>query len=373
MSGTMSGTERVDAVVIGGGVIGLSAAAHLARDGADTVLLERGELGSGASRATADVLRAYFSGDPLGSRLAVRSIAAYWDLDVPMRKVGYLVLFTDQGQVDRFMEDVPAQRAAGVDLELIDAAEARSRNPLVDEPELLAAAWSPQAYVSDTRAIVRAFADAAGSAGVALRTGCPVTAVDAAAGRVETPGGAISAGAIVCAAGAWSNWITSAAGVDLPLNGPAVQELLTTGPLPPGAVPDIPVTLHAAGGLLLRKRGDGLLIGMGHPGPDRDGWFARVRKLLARICPSIDSTGLTTAVTGPRDASPDRSAYIGRLGDDPAFLYATGFSGHGLCQAPAAGELTGALYRGHDLEAVFGIDASRLAAGPDRAGKGQRA
>ncbi|MEU1726983.1 FAD-dependent oxidoreductase [Nonomuraea sp. NPDC005692] len=366
----MSQADRAEVVVIGGGVIGLSIAAHLAEAGVETVVLERDDLASGASRATADVLRAYFSGDPVSSAMAVRSLSAYQSFprwpgaELPMRQVGYLVLFTEREQVNRFEAELPAQRAAGVDVSLIGAEAARRLNPLVEEPSLLAAAWSPQAFVSDTAAIVEAYAEGAARAGASLRTGCPVTAVDPATGRVETADGTLTAQAIVCAAGAWSGWIASAAGVDLPLTGPAVQELLTTGPLP--EMPDMPVTLHAASGLLIRRRGDRILIGMGNPGTDRDAWFVKARTQLATTYPGLDLSGLETAVRGPRDASPDRSAFIGRLPGSPAFLYATGFSGHGLCNAPAAGELVRDLYLGHDPADAFGFDPIELSAGSRR-------
>ncbi|NUP03640.1 MAG: FAD-binding oxidoreductase [Nonomuraea sp.] len=362
----MSVPDRAEVVVIGGGVIGLSIAAHLAEAGIDTVVLERDDLASGASRATADVLRAYFSGDPVSSAMAVRSLSAYQSFpawpgaELPLRQVGYLVLFTEREQVARFEAELPAQRAVGVDVSLIGPEEARRLNPLVEEPSLLAAAWSPQAFVSDTSAIVEAYAAGAARAGARLRTGCEVTAVDPATGRVETADGAVTGEAIVCAAGAWSGWIASAAGLDLPLTGPAVQELLITGPVPD--VPDVPVTLHAASGLLIRRRGDRVLIGMGNPGDDRDAWYAKARAQLAATYPGLDLSGLETAVRGPRDASPDRSAFIGRLPGPPAFLYATGFSGHGLCNAPAAGELVRDLYLGHDPADALGFDPAALSA-----------
>ncbi|MET9340096.1 FAD-binding oxidoreductase [Nonomuraea sp. NPDC003804] len=356
-------------VVVGGGVIGLSIAFHLAEAGVGTVLLERDALGSGASRATADVVRAYFAGNPVSSALAVRSLAAYHDfplrpgIGLPLRRVGYLVLFTGDEQVAAFEADLPAQRAAGVDVELIGADEARRRNPLISgELPLTAAAWSAEAYVSDTAAIVGGYAEAARRAGAQLRTDCPVTAIDAVKGRVETADGAIMADAVVCAAGAWSAALARTAGVDLPLTEPIIQELLTTDPLP--AMPDIPVTLHASSGLLVRLRGDRLLIGMGYPGPDRDAWRRRVAAQLAAVYPCLAGAGLHTAVTGVRDASPDRTAFIGHLPGPPAFLYATGFSGHGLCNAPAAGELVRDLYLGRDP----GLDTTTLSARPERVG-----
>ncbi|WP_433428872.1 NAD(P)/FAD-dependent oxidoreductase [Nonomuraea sp. CA-141351] len=357
-------------VVIGGGVIGLSIAFHLAEAGIDTTLLEQGTLGSGASRATADVVRSYFAGNPVSSALAVRSLDAYHafpsrpGIDLPLRQVGYLVLFTEPEQVEAFEADLPAQRAAGVDVGLISAEEARERNPLIGGFPLRAAAYSPQAYISDTTAIVTAYARAAEQAGARLRTGCPVTAIDAQAGRVGTTCGEIGADAIVCAAGAWSASLVRSAGVDLPLTEPIEQELLTTDPLPRGT-PDIPVTLHAASGLLVRMRDDRLLIGMGYPGRDREAWRREVAEQLAATYPSLAGLTLRPAVTGLRDASPDKTAFIGHRPGPPAFLYATGFSGHGLCNAPAAGELVRDLYLNQDP----GFDVTALAMGPRRTGR----
>ncbi|RVX41688.1 glycine oxidase [Nonomuraea polychroma] len=355
--------------VIGGGVIGLSIAYHLAEAGVETMLLERGALGSGASRATADVVRSYFAGNALSSALAVRSLEAYRAFparpgaDLPLRQVGYLVLFSEPEQVTAFEADLPAQLDAGVDVGLISVEEAKERNPLIGDLPLLAAAYSPQAYVSDTAAIVNAYAAAAERAGATLCTRCPVTGLDTQAGRVFTADGEITADAIVCAAGAWSASLLRCAGVDLPLMEPTEQELLVTDPLPPGT-PDLPVTLHAASGLLIRVRGDRLLIGMGYPGPDREAWRRGVAAQLAVTYPSLAGLALHTAVTGLRDASPDKTAFIGHQPGPPAFLYATGFSGHGLCNAPAAGELVRDLYLDQDP----GIDVAKLAVGRQRTG-----
>ncbi|MFF0519915.1 NAD(P)/FAD-dependent oxidoreductase [Actinomadura nitritigenes] len=358
------------AVVIGGGVVGLSAACHLAEAGVRTVLLERDELGSGASRATADVVRTYFPGNPVSSAMAVRSLAAYRAFAdragaaVPLRRVGYLVLFGEREQVAACEADLPAQRAAGVEVELIGADEARRRNPLIGDVPLVAAAWAPEAYVTDTAAVVGGFAAAARRAGAELRTGCPVKAIDIEAGRLDTGDGPLAAHAVVCAAGAWSAPLARSAGVELPLGDPVEQELLECGRPPSGVpVPDVPMTLHAASGLLVRRRGDGLLVGMGYPGADRDGWRARVRERLAEVYPALAGAEVRTAFTGVRDASPDRTEFIGRLPGPIPFLYAAGFSGHGLCTAPAAGELVRDLYLGR----APGVDAGRLAATPERA------
>ena len=64
-----------DVVIVGGGVVGVSAAFHLAEAGAKVVLLERDQLGSGSTSKAAGGVRTQFS-DPLNIQIAQRSLAA---------------------------------------------------------------------------------------------------------------------------------------------------------------------------------------------------------------------------------------------------------------------------------------------------------
>ncbi|MGY4988844.1 NAD(P)/FAD-dependent oxidoreductase [Streptomyces nigrescens] len=335
--------ERTDAVVIGGGVIGSSIACRLAEAGVGTVLLERGALGSGSSGTTAGVVRTYFPGKPLISSLAVRSLAAYHALaertgiDLGLQRIGLLVLFTEDHQVQDFRHTQAAQQAAGVDVELVTAAEAARLNPLVDERTILAAAWSPEAYACDPAAIVRGYATAAQQAGAILRTETPVTGIDP-DGRVHTPAGSIRADTVVCAAGPWAGTVAAMADVRLPVSTYPVDMLLTDTPSSAPSDP-LPMTMHPSS-LRIRSWGDRILVGMGRPAPDetRQAWLQRVSHHLGTAFPALAGNGLETGWSGDLDVSPDGMAFIGR---DPArpFLYAAGFSGQGLCQAPAAGEI----------------------------------
>ncbi|MFJ3903719.1 NAD(P)/FAD-dependent oxidoreductase [Streptomyces sp. NPDC090025] len=348
---------RAEALVIGGGVIGTSIAAHLAETGVDTVLLERGSLGSGASGATAHVVRTYFPGDARTGALAVRSVAAYHSFaertgtPLGLRRVGFMVLFTDEAQVAEFRRDQAAQRAAGVDVELVTPADAARLNPLLDARQVVAAAWAPEAYSCDPVAVVRGYAAAAADAGAVLLPDSPVIAIDP-DGRVHTPAGSIRADTVICAAGPWAGEVGALAGVDLPVR-PEPTELLLTDPLTeplPGApgVPSttLPMTLHPSK-LRIRAWHDRVLVGMGRPGPDesREDWLQRVSRQLGTVYPALAGTRLHRGWGGSIDLGPDGTALIGR---DPArpFLYAAGFSGQGVCQAPAAGELVRDLYLG---------------------------
>ncbi|MCX5388166.1 FAD-binding oxidoreductase [Streptomyces sp. NBC_00083] len=333
---------RADAVVIGGGVIGTSAAYHLAEAGVDTVLLERGGLGGGASAHTAGMVRTYFPGDPRTGAMAVRSLNAYHEFarrteaPLAMKRLGFLALFTEEQQIADFEAGLQAQRAAGVEVGLISAREAAERNPLVNERAVLAAAWSPQAYDVQGLDIVRGYAAGARNHGARLFTHTPVLRIDD-DNTLHTPRGAIKASTVVCTAGPWSGEVASMASIDLPLT-PRSMEMLFTDELPFQQA-ELPMAMHASSGLRIRSWKDRVLLAMGapRPGEERAAWLGRISGHLGTLFPSLDGIGLHRAWSGDFDASPNNTAFIGA---DPTrrFLYAAGFTGAGLCQAPAAGE-----------------------------------
>src|SRR3954453_9087800 len=108
-----------DVVIVGGGVVGVSAAFPLAQAGAEVVLLERDQLASGSTSKAAGGLRAQFS-DALNIEIAKRSLAAYrhfdqtpgWEID--FEEIGYLFLLTTESEVEAFGRSVALQNELGV-------------------------------------------------------------------------------------------------------------------------------------------------------------------------------------------------------------------------------------------------------------------
>ncbi|MFD8633191.1 MULTISPECIES: NAD(P)/FAD-dependent oxidoreductase [unclassified Streptomyces] len=361
--------EHTETLVIGGGVIGTSIAYHLAEAGVGTVLLERGALGSGASGNTAGVVRTFFPGSPLTSRLATRSMEAYHSFhertgtDLGLERFGFLVLFTEEEQVEEFRREQAAHQAAGVDVELVTPSEAARLNPLVDEQRIVAAAWAPEAYSIDPGAIVRGYAAAARRAGAVLHTETSVTGIDP-DGRVHTPVGSIRADTVICAAGPWADTVAAMAGVDLPVITYPVDMLLAAPPADGPRTP-LPMTLHPSS-LRIRTLGDRILVGMGRPGPDesREDWRRRVAGGLGTTYPALAGQDLDLGWTGDLDVSPDGLPFIGRVPSRPGFVYAAGFSGQGLCQAPAAGEIVRDLVLGkRPWIDTAGLTTDRLSGG----------
>src|SRR5690348_6593910 len=113
-----------DVVVIGGGVIGSSAAFHLAEAGVDVVLVERAQLGSGSTRRAAGGVRTQFS-DALNIEIAKRSLAAFRDFgrrpgwEIDLKQVGYLFVLTRDGDVAAFTNSVALQNERGLDSRIV--------------------------------------------------------------------------------------------------------------------------------------------------------------------------------------------------------------------------------------------------------------
>src|ERR1700751_5632247 len=99
--------ESASVLIVGGGVIGTSAAFHLAEAGVDVVLIERAELGSGSTPKAAGGVRAQFS-DVLNIEIAKRSMAAFRDFgrrpgwEIDLKQVGYLFILSRASDVEEF-------------------------------------------------------------------------------------------------------------------------------------------------------------------------------------------------------------------------------------------------------------------------------
>src|SRR3954453_18618179 len=136
--------ESADVVIVGGGVVGVSAAFHLAEAGAQVVLLERDQLGSGSTSKAARGVRAQFS-DPLNIEIARRSLEAFkafeqrpgWEID--LHEVGYLFLLTREDDVEAFTASVALQNSLGIPTQIVTAQQARELSPLLEVDDVLAA------------------------------------------------------------------------------------------------------------------------------------------------------------------------------------------------------------------------------------------
>lgn len=363
---------RARVVVIGGGVMGLSTAYHLAKQGVqDVVLVERGELGAGSTCKAAGGVRAQFS-DAVNIELGMRSLEVFrnfpelFDQDIDLDECGYLFLLEREEDLRTFERNVELQRSMGLESRIISVEEAKELSPLISTEGLIAGVWSPEAGHCTPESVVQGYARAARALGVRIIRHCEVTDVVREGDTitaVETAQGSIATDTVVCCAGAWSRALGDMVGVDLPVD-PVRRELLVTEPMP-DLPANVPFTIDFSTTMYFHREGPGLLVGMSNqdeePGfslEHTDEWLEQVVEAAGRRVPVLEEVGMASRWAGLYEVTPDHNALIGEADGVSRFLYATGFSGHGFLQGPAVGQVVAELYRGEkpsvDVSALHG-------------------
>ena len=366
--------DSADVVVVGGGVIGTSAAFHLAEAGIDVCLLERDELAGGSTSRAAGGFRAQFS-DPLNIALGLRSIEAFTRFaerpgyEIDLHQVGYLFLLDRDEDVDAFRESVSLQNELGVPSRFVHLDEVRELCPIAGLEGVLAATYCPLDGHASPEAVVQGYAAGTRAHGGIVQTGCRVTGIRVDGSQieaVETTLGAIATGTVVCAAGAWSPVVAAHVGVELPVQ-PYLREVGFTSPSD-GLPQTIPLTVDFSSGLYFHREGPGLLFGMADPAqppgfdaPADPAWLEKVVAVAERRLPTLLDMGIAGGWKGYYEVTPDHNALVGEASIS-RFLYATGFSGHGFLQGPAAGEIVRDLVLGREpFVDVAPLSAERFA------------
>lgn len=376
---------RAQVVVIGGGVMGASAAFHLAEAGVrDVLLLERDALGSGSTCRSAGGVRAQFS-DEVNIRLGVRSLAAFEQFgrrpggQIDLRQVGYLFLHTDPHAWGRAQEAVALQNSLGVPTRLLSAQEAARLSPGVRVEDVIGATFHARDGYCSPENAVQGYARGAREHGATIRTGVEVVGIESGGGQitgVRTSAGFVETSTVICAAGAWSRRVGEWVGVHLPVD-PVRRQILVTEPLS-DALLDLypettPMTIDAAATFYLHREGPGVLLGMSFA-EERPGfvdgydeqWMPTLCEVMERRAPALLEAGIAHRWAGYYEVTPDHNALIGEVDGVSRFLYATGFSGHGFLQGPAVGEVLRDLYLGREPV----VDVTSMAA--DRFGADRR-
>jgi len=355
--------ESADVVIVGGGVIGTSAAFHLAEAGAEVLLLERAALGSGSTSRAAGGVRTAFS-DGLNVEIAARSLAAFrefarrpgWEID--LKEVGYLFALTREQDVEAF--------GRGSAAELISPAAARELCPLLAGEDILTAAFCADAGHASPDGVVQGYAFGARAHGARLQTGCEVVGIETSGERITTvvtDQGEVNTSVVICAAGAWSRACGEMVGVELPVT-PLRRQVLFTEAID-GLPAELPMTIDFETGFYFHREGPGVLMGMADPSERpgfnverTDSWIPALMDVVRRRAPSLEQVGIRGGWAGLYEMTPDHNAIIGEAAGVSRFLYATGFSGHGFLQGPAIGEILRELV----LERAPFLDVSPLSA-----------
>ncbi len=372
--------KTADVVIIGGGVMGASAAYHLAQRGcSDVVLLEKGPfLGMEATGKCAGGIRYQFSTE-INVRLSQLSLPMlerfHEELgqDIDLHWPGYLFLLDNAADLATFQRNVAMQNRLGVPTRIIGRDEAQKLAPLLHMDDILAAAWHAGDGLADPNGVVQGYAAGARRLGAKTLTGVEATGIRVKSGQVtavETPHGTIATPAVVDAAGPWAGQVAALAGVDLPIT-PLRRQIVVTTPLT-GVPADFPFVIDFSRSLYFHREGEGILTGQSNPnetpGFDQsvdNAWTEQHLELAAWRFPLLSEAGLLSQWAGLYEVTPDAHPVIDRLSEPAGFYVAGGFSGHGFMHGPITGLLIAELLlngRAHSLD-IHQLRFSRFAEG----------
>lgn len=349
----MTFPETADAIIIGGGVMGASAAYHLARAGCKSVVLleQGGFFGAESTGKCAGGIRHQFDTE-INVKLSLLSLAMLdrfeRELEQPIgrRKCGYLFVLSDARDVPEFQRQVSMQRGLGASTEWLDGDEVRRRLPLFHLPDVLGGTWGPDDGLADPNSVVQGYIKGARRLGARCLSHVKALAIVTGGGRalaVDTTRGRIYSDVVINAAGAWAGYIGALAGIELPIV-PVRRQIVVTTALP--SLPaDLPFVIDFSRRLYFHREGPGVLTGMSNPqqpvgfidGVDPDWELVHLEAACHRL-PPLEQVGVLSRWSGLYENTPDAHPIIGQT-ELSGFYCLAGFSGHGFMHGPAAGLL----------------------------------
>ncbi len=352
-------------VIVGGGVIGLGVAYHLAKLGADDVLLiERNRLSSGTSWHAAGIvgpLRASMS----ATRLAMMADEVFPALEretgqsTGYRRTGGFWLARTEDRLVELRRIAAVGEMTGLDARMVEQDEIAAAAPNLRVDDLAGALWVAEDGQANPVDLCMAYAKGAREAGVRIREGVVCEAVERRNGAVRairsSDGSVITCETVVNCAGAWARAVGAMAGVPVPLQ--AVEHMyVTTEPL--DDLPDpFPVVRDLDAGIYLKSDAGRLVLGGFEPkaklwdpqGPDGVRAFLELpedweqfepfmRAGLERV-PALERAGIRHFMNGPESFTPDTRPLLGESPYLDGFFVAAGFNSTGMMSSAGAGRV----------------------------------
>lgn len=349
--------RSAEVVVIGGGVNGASVAFQLAKRGVgDVVLLERRQLGAGATGKSDALVRCHYANVP-EARLTLASLAIFrgWDDAVGVgtpgfEPVGFVQVVAPEDEA-KLRANVAAQRAIGVETAVVSAADLAEIEPLMRTDDLVVAAFEPGSGFADPNGTLYGFAAAAAARGATILTDTPAAAIAVAGDRVvgvETARGRIATETVVVAAGSWADRLLRPLGLDLGLIPVRVQVVVFRRPPNVDSTRRHRAVIDATQHSWFRPEGaTGTLIGAERAvlatDPDRldetpdPGCIGPTRAALAARFLAFAAATMRGGWAGTFMRSPDGHPIIDRIPSVDGLYCVAGDSGTSFKTAPAIG------------------------------------
>ena len=393
--------DRADVVVIGGGIVGVSAAYYLARRGVTVALVEKGRIGAEQSSRNWGWCRQQ-NRDARELPMATESLTL-WDRfaeeigeDLGFRRCGLLYLSDDDVQLSAWAKWRDFAAGAGIVTHMLSAEEASDRGSATGK-RWRGGVFSPTDGTADTARAAPMIARGIIAAGGSVHQFCAARGLETMGGRVSavvTEKGTIRTATVIHAGGAWASSFLNQYGIRFPQS--AVRQSIMS--VSPGAT-GLPEALHTAEISVTRRSNGGYTLAISgrarvDPTPQQlryarqfvpmflrrwrslaignlEGWksghetlarwkldaptpmeamrildptpdprqIAETHARAQRLLPGLKSVPVAARWAGYIDSTPDGVPAIGELAGLPGFILAAGFSGHGFGIGPGAGHM----------------------------------
>jgi len=348
-------------VIIGGGIVGCSAAYHLAKLGEEVCLLERKKLTSGTTFHAAGLVGQLRSNANI-TQLLGYSVQLYNELETETglgtgwKMNGGLRLACTQERWTEVKRQATTARSFGLQMDLLSPRDAQELWPLMNVDDVVGAAFMPTDGQANPSDITQALAKGARMSGALIFEDTKVVDLEIEAGRIRaviTDAGRIECEKIVLCAGQWSHEFAARFGVNVPLISMEHQYMVTE------AIADMPKnlpTLRDPDRLTYYKEEVGGLVMGGYEANPilwarngipkgfhytlLDGNFDHFEPLmelaLGRV-PALENVGIKTLTNGPESFTPDGNFIIGEAPEQAGFFVGAGFNAFGIAAGGGAG------------------------------------
>ena len=354
--------DSAPAVVIGGGIIGVSSLYHLAKRGMEgAVLLERKQLASGTTWHAAGIV-GQLRESSAQTELSKYTARLFTELEAETgQATGYKqngtlhLAFSDVRQ-EQLLRNHDHAKRMGIESHLLDANAIGEVWPLVDTSDALGGFFVPSNGQVNPLDVTQAMAKGAKANGANIFENTAAIRILTRNGRVvgvETDQGVIATEKVLLAGGMWTTRFAAAHGVTVPLHA-AEHFYILTEPVD-GLARTLPVIICAEERIYAKEDAGKLLIGwfeakgkawgaQGIPDNfefdelpfDMDHVEPELERIFNRF-PALGEMGIKTFFNGPESFTPDGRPYVGPAPEMPGLFIAAGMNSNGILNSGGIG------------------------------------
>jgi len=344
-------TSKFDAVIIGGGIVGLAVGYYLTKKGMKIVVIEKKYAGSGSTGRCIGGIRMQFSTEA-SIKLMKESMSLFIGMEsefgfsVEFFAGGYLFLAHSEEKLKAFENVIELQKKLGLNVNKISPDQCEELVPGLNKEGLTGGVYSPEDGQAYPFKVLKGFINGITESGSEVRTFVEVKGIMSSESCVTgvelADGETVESSIVVNAAGPWAAEVGRMAGIELPIF-PEEHEALISDRY--DHLFDPMVVDYRPDGCYFQQMLTGQVIGCYTPVPNKPGkqtlssaeFLLEMSKRTSRLIPKLSDLNVLRHWGGSYSMTPDGSPIIDKT-ELNGFYIAAGMSGHGFMFGPAIGK-----------------------------------